>query len=252
MLFVSHMRSTARQHLSNVVGNFGNFGINMRPYYQDNFITLYNGNNLDVMESLAPIDVIITDPPYGVGKAEWDISFPTAWIEHAFKISQKVLCMCGNSALSKACAAFGERYQDCIALYAVNGMTRSKVAFGNWFPAIVAGNWKWEARPNCLPFAVAAQIHINHPSPKPLQAMKNLLRYYTKENEIILDCFSGSGSTLLAAKEMGRKAIGIEIEKKYCDVAIERLSQCVMEMGAEIAEVSETYRQQPQEAMRFE
>jgi len=62
-----------------------------------------------------------------------------------------------------------------------------------------------------------------HPTQKPIALMEYLIKTYTNEGEIILDFTMGSGTTLVAAKTLGRKAIGIEISKKYCDIAIERL-----------------------------
>ena len=72
----------------------------------------------------------------------------------------------------------------------------------------------------------------DHPCPKPLPLMLELLSLFTDPGETILDPFMGSGTTLRAAKDLGRKAIGIEIEEKYCEIAAKRMSQGVLQFGA--------------------
>jgi len=67
-----------------------------------------------------------------------------------------------------------------------------------------------------------------HPCPKPLKAWKLLLSNISLEGQTVLDPFMGSGTTLRAAKDLGRKAIGIEIEEKYCEIAVKRLAQGVL------------------------
>lgn len=64
-----------------------------------------------------------------------------------------------------------------------------------------------------------------HPTQKPLELMRYIIKTYTNPNDIILDFACGSGTTLLACKLEGRKAIGIEISQKYCDIAIKRLEE---------------------------
>lgn len=71
-------------------------------------------------------------------------------------------------------------------------------------------------------------IEINHPCPKPIKVWKKLLNSVSLREHIILDPFMGSGTTLVAAKELGRRAIGIEIEEKYCEIAVRRLAQEVL------------------------
>ena len=71
-----------------------------------------------------------------------------------------------------------------------------------------------------------------HPCPKPLPLMSKLMVQFTDPGELILDPFMGSGTTLLAAKNLGRRAIGIELEEKYCEIAAKRLGQSVMNFGA--------------------
>lgn len=67
-----------------------------------------------------------------------------------------------------------------------------------------------------------------HPTQKPISVMKKFILYWSNEGDIVLDCFLGSGSSAVASKKLGRRFIGIEIEKNYLDKAIERLSQCAL------------------------
>lgn len=70
-----------------------------------------------------------------------------------------------------------------------------------------------------------------HNSQKPVKLMEYLIKTYSNENDIVLDFAMGSGTTLVAAKQLGRQAIGIEIEEKYCEIAVKRLGQEVLELA---------------------
>ena len=67
-----------------------------------------------------------------------------------------------------------------------------------------------------------------HPCPKPLDYSMWLISKFTKEGDTVLDPFMGSGTTMIAARKLGRKAVGIELSQKYCDIAIKRLAQMEM------------------------
>lgn len=65
--------------------------------------------------------------------------------------------------------------------------------------------------------------YIDHPTPKPKHFIKEILKMFTKNNDLILDPFMGSGSTAVACIQLNRRFIGFEIEEKYCPIALERL-----------------------------
>jgi site-specific DNA-methyltransferase (adenine-specific) len=73
----------------------------------------------------------------------------------------------------------------------------------------------------------------NHPVPRQIKEMLTLVGKYSSAGETLLDPFMGSGTTLLAAKNTGRKCIGIEINEAYCEIAVKRLAQEVMDLSTE-------------------
>ena len=72
-----------------------------------------------------------------------------------------------------------------------------------------------------------------HPTQKPIALIEQLLSQFTDLGDVVLDPFMGSGTTLRAAKNLGRKAIGIEIEERYCEIAVTRLAQTVLPLSYE-------------------
>jgi len=68
----------------------------------------------------------------------------------------------------------------------------------------------------------------DHPTPKPVELMALFVRLHSDKGDLVVDPFMGAGTTLVAAKNLGRRAIGIEIEERWCELAVKRLSQEVM------------------------
>lgn len=192
----------------------------------DGDVRVIHGDCLAVLPTLAgePIAAVITDPPYGVGKADWDDEFPTAWIPLAWSLAPRMLVMPGNRNLIVAANAIG-RYRDLVCLRSLNGMTRAPIAFGKMIPVLACGDWAWRAVPNVLEFAVRDEKRFAHPSIKPIEAMIQLIGRFTSPGDLLLDPFAGSGTTGVAALKTGRRAILIEKDARYIPVIERRIAE---------------------------
>lgn len=200
------------------------------PYYNHAGITIYHGDCRDILPHLEPVDFIYADPPYGVGKADWDGAYLTGWEIMAVEKSRKgVVANTGTKSIGVCIAALGPEYKDLFYAWNRNGMTRSSIGFMNVIVAVVAG--KVQLGQNFCQFNIQALSRKDHPSPKPVEYLRCVVARFTKGGDTILDPFMGSGTTLVAAKQLGRKAIGIEIEEKYCEIAVKRLAQEVLDFG---------------------
>jgi len=203
----------------------------MKPYYQDNYCTIYHGDCLEIMPQLEPVHLVLTDPPYGKNHAEWDGKYITGWEKHALKAKHGVVANIDGIATANLILAFGENYRGLFYAWNRNGMTRSSLGYMNIIIAVCAG--KVRLGQNFCQFTIKDLSKKNHPSPKPIEYAKCLVSRFSEIDETILDPFMGSGTTLVAAKQLNRKAIGIEIEEKYCEIAVRRLAQEVLEFKGE-------------------
>jgi len=207
----------------------------MEPYYKDDWVTIYNGDCREILTELPRVDMIFADPPYGVGFKYAGI-YQDDDIKSYFNLIGDFL----NIAQDKSEVLFmtvGMRHiwlyppATWILCWAKPGSTRaSKLGgFSEWEPILVYGKRRiyndFKMLPDCVNHSKTSG---NHPCPKPENLLKWLIDIGSDENNTILDPFLGSGTTLLAAKQYGRKAIGIEIEEKYCEIAAKRLSQEVL------------------------
>jgi site-specific DNA-methyltransferase (adenine-specific) len=208
--------------------------LRLKPYYAQDGITIYHGDCQKILPLLEPVDLLLTDPPYG--------------IEYRPK-AQKHDRIVGDDALPVE-----------IIRLAVSKARRGAYVFCRWdqLPAMpspksvlawVKNNWtmgdlehahgrQWEAccfyaGPNHefikrTPDVVFADRtgNYDHPTEKPVPLLITLIA--ANVCDTVLDPFMGSGTTLRAAKDLGRRAIGIEIEERYCEIAAKRLSQGVL------------------------
>lgn len=198
-------------------------GAEVKPTYQSDCgrVTLYLADCLDVLPTLGKVDAVITDPPYGCDKAEWDSAFPTAWYAPTRDIADAVYTITGSVGLKDSMTLCGAAVVDVIAARNTNGITRGPIGFSNWLATVCVGK-KPPQGPNAFDFAVRGDMP-DHPSPKPIQFMERLLRRLFNGGELLCDPFMGSGTTGVAALHHGCNFIGIEIEPKYYEIAKRRI-----------------------------
>jgi site-specific DNA-methyltransferase (adenine-specific) len=210
----------------------------VKPYYEDTAsgITIYHGDCRDVLPFVQQVDLVLTDPPYGIAE-RWKGGFSAkhGWASAGAVASQR------NS---------WDVVPDRNLLELVVSKGRYAVVWGgNYFDLPPSRGWLvWNKPERNFTLAEAELAWTNrdsvvrvkdlprsdfgrvHPTQKPLVLMRWCIALFS-EARTILDPFMGSGTTLRAAKDLGRKAIGIEIEERYCEIAARRLAQEVMFSG---------------------
>jgi DNA modification methylase len=184
-----------------------------KPYYRDNQsdIVIYHADCRDILPLIPDksIDLVLTDPPYPDQHLEYgdcDISFLREFdCRQLIFWSAKADFPLSYTAIhiwDKKCGV-GSMYERVFRHYLINSTVAAKYT---------------------------KDTFTGHPSQKPIALIEELVKRYSKENDVIFDPFMGSGTTLRASKELGRWCIGIEIEEKYCEIAAKRLSQSVMSL----------------------
>ena len=204
------------------------------PYYQDDHVTLFHADCRDVLP-LVEADVMVTDPPYGTGCAPrggaragtidtasaiapaWD-QFDVEWLK-LWKGPAAVFVGIGRVfELADAMSADG------LLIYVKSNPN----PFGSSYEPCLTRGFGWvRGRQHFVAYnAVNGQ---QHPTQKPI----DLMRWVAEVTPpgVIVDPFAGSGSTLRAAKDLGRTAIGIEVDERYCKVAAARMRQEVLDFG---------------------
>ena len=233
----------------------------MSLYYQDDHVTLYHGDCLTEHREWLDADVLVTDPPYG-----------RAWRQGEVKAAGAVKGQARNAASQagianddttqvrdEALAAWGVERRavvfgdlmlapppetKLVAIYAkpvdaglrgaMDGIRRDAEAIyhlGKMKSGIGGRSSIYRTQSSLVgsPHGIVARAG-GHPHAKPLDVLETLIE--SLPGRIVADPFSGSGSTLVAARNMGRKAIGVELEERYCEMIAKRLDQGVLDIGA--------------------
>ena len=190
---------------------------------------LYCGDCLEVLSGLGNVDAVITDPPYGIDKAEWDNAFPTEWYSLCAKISREIVIISNPEIIKNIIPLVGDNIIDIIAARNLNGMTRSKIGFGSWISAVISGERiKKKNVQNFFEFSIRGDMP-DHPSPKLIEYMIKLVIKTSNPGDTIIDPFMGSGTTGVACARTGRNFIGIEIDPDYYAIAEKRIREAYMQ-----------------------
>jgi site-specific DNA-methyltransferase (adenine-specific) len=216
----------------------------------DQSVNIYQGDCRQVLLQMPPeaVDLALTDPPYlvsyggrwcsdwlpieGDNDSSWVLPafteiyrvlkqdtfcfsfygwpfadlFLQAWKQIGFRPVSHIACVKSSIGLGH----YTRNQHETAYLLAKGNPILPKAALSDVF------NWEREAA-------------LYHPNQKPLSVISRILAAYSSENALVLDPFMGSGTTLLAARNMGRRAIGIEIDEGYCRVAANRLAQQMLQ-----------------------
>lgn len=227
----------------------------MRPYYEHAGITIYHGDCREILPALAqPANMILSDPPYGVSyvtsrrlrsdklrKPVTNDGPDLEWLAESFEAIDR--CLADDShvylfADTKRCGEVTSylpstwRYKNILIwdkgeqgtvgdLECGYGVNHEAIVYAN------KGRRKFNGpRPRAIVrYPWSGSQDPQHPTVKPVPMLGQLVWRSSNEGETILDPFMGSGTTLAAAKNLNRKAIGIEIEERYCEIAALRLAQ---------------------------
>lgn len=214
----------------------------MRPYYSDDLVTIYHGDCLPHLlddDFLAEADVIVTDPPFGISYRSNKVrregnARSIAGDEDPILRDLMLARWAPGPAL-----VFGS--------WKVRRPGRTKmpliwdagpaVGMGDlslpWKPCfqeiyVIGSGFKGKRTTGVLRHPPVQTVNRDHPHEKPVSLLRDLLRKCHPDEWVALDPFMGVGTTLQAATDLGMRAIGIEVEERYCEIAAQRCSQEVL------------------------
>jgi len=197
----------------------------IKPYYETELGNLYHGDCLEILPQLTEkVDLVLTDPPYGLGtkmhggswgatskdKMAWDKEARQEWIDIILKIvDTKIIIWGGNYySLPPSRGWLCWHKPDSVTSMADFELAWTNQDMNARYFRYPVGGWNRE--------------RTEHPVQKPLALIQWCLTF---ANGLVLDPFLGSGTTAVACERLGRRWIGIEISKEYCDIAVKRIEQ---------------------------
>ena len=210
------------------------------PYYSDELVTLYHGDCREI-DAWTRAQTMVTDPPYGIDyrsgarrregfarAIEGDKD--TALRDQALMLWRyRTALMFGSWRVSRPHATKAVLVWDKGGALGMGDLSLPWKIDHEEIHVIGSGFTGRRDSGSVLRFPPEQAVGREHPHQKPLPLMTALI---VKTVGTVADPFAGSGSTLVAAKRLGRRAIGVELEERYCEIAAKRLAQGVLDFGA--------------------
>lgn len=212
----------------------------MKPYFEQNGITIYHGDCREVIPSLSFTGLVLTDPPYGIDykpkrsqasasggyrKQLKQVSGDDSPFDpsHLFGIGELILWGANNYAaqLPSSHGWFVWDKRDAGSIFPGFVASDAELAWTNVVGRTLMFSHKW-----CGHLRDSERDQFLHPTQKPVALMSWCINH--AKSDLVLDPYMGSGPTLVAAKLIGKRGIGIEIDEEYCETAARRLEQGVL------------------------
>jgi site-specific DNA-methyltransferase (adenine-specific) len=236
------------------------------PYYSDDLVTLYHGDCEDVLPGLSGVGLVLTSPPYnlnGDGNSSGGTYFRNlsdGYVEHSDDMpheeyvawQHEVVRLCWDTLSDDGAIYYnhkprvgGDRVRLPLELIPDDLPVRQIVVWDRgsgfnrqftyyvpaheWILLVAKPGFRTTTKSVDDVWRIPFETGGDHPAPFPLSLARRAVE--TTSASVVLDPFSGSGTTLRAAKDAGRKAIGIEKSEAYCEIAARRLAQGVLDFG---------------------
>jgi site-specific DNA-methyltransferase (adenine-specific) len=248
-----------------------------KPYYEEPGITIYHGDCRDILPHLPKVDLVLTDPPYGLNYNNGDLASQRENVfggkkenlgtrpiamdgeQESKELLREVLgivkskllkggaccfCCCGGGP-KPLFAEWTLLLDEIIGFKQAVVWDKGGLGMGihyrrNYEFILVAQNGdpahRWNGgntTPNVWRIPKIIPSSNQHPTEKPVQLMEKAISIHSNPGDLVLDPFMGSGTVLVAAKNMNRRCIGIDIEERWCAMAVERLKQDVLPFNSE-------------------
>ena len=218
----------------------------MKPYYDDGLITIFHGDCRDILPNLNSVDLVVTDPPYNVGKdygtasdslsGEEYESFMRTTVNHIRKLSATHAWVAPRYKMAMWWALLPDAHEIVIPMRAGNAIRQGWSS--KYSTLLIVGTPDslhpddlWENIRHRGEGYYFNEETFGHPGYTPYPIIAKTIATMAGPSSSVLDPFMGTGTTLRAAKDMNHRAIGIEIDERYCEIAVKRLAQEVLPVG---------------------
>jgi site-specific DNA-methyltransferase (adenine-specific) len=224
------------------------------PYYADDLVTLYHGDCREILPMLSRVDAVVTDPPFFMpaahfqSRVKWQRSWGDVSILGTFwsatldlllprlKETGHLVTFCNGDSYPVFYPEMYRRFDVLKCLVWDKGHVGLGRVWRHQHELAIAARWAesfvdigGKLRSDVIKAKATPSADRDHPVEKPPALLREIIEPITPRGGVVLDPFMGGGTTLLAARDLGRLAVGIETEERYCELAAKRFAQGLLE-----------------------